>query len=124
MRKIEGDHGYETAPKKWAQPEDGLYLFVEIYDPNGPKDEPLVRKRRIGFVKGTKPYEKAANLEIGQCMLVLGMPRLNLELVAWRLGLGVTKPHDASVLKWNVPYEMVIVGIYDDQPKPCGPGRE
>jgi exodeoxyribonuclease V alpha subunit len=32
------------------------------------------------------------------------------------------QPHSNEVLSWNLPYEMVVAAIYDDQPKSCGPG--
>jgi hypothetical protein len=50
-------------------------------------------------------------LKKGSCMLVLGMPLLNLALIAWRANEGVKNP---DVLSWNLPYEMVIVADYKD----------
>jgi hypothetical protein len=103
MRLREENHGIETAPGQWRQPDDGWFVFAEIFQVKGHSDEPLVRKRRIGFVKDSAPYDKVRTLQPGQCMLVLGMPRLNLELVAWRLGLGVTKPVEPGSTRLERP---------------------
>jgi hypothetical protein len=119
--RLTDKRGVEIEDGVWAQPEDGMFVFAEIYGPDE-DEEPLVHKRRLGFVRDSEPFRKVGGMKIGDCMLVLGIPRLNLELVAWRLGLGVRQPHSNEVLSWNLPYELVIVAVYDDQPKPCGPG--
>lgn len=54
---------------------------------------------RLVFVKETKPEAAVRNLHNGDCMLVLGMPRLSLSLLAWRTSPEATDP-------WNMPYEM------------------
>jgi hypothetical protein len=63
------------------------------------------------FVAGTRPEQGVRKLKQSQCMLLLGMPRLNLSLVSFRAGEGATDP---DVLAWNLPYEMVIVGDFRD----------
>jgi hypothetical protein len=88
--------------------EDGLTVFADVKEVDG---ETLVRKRRMVFVTGTRPDEAVRKLRQGQCMLVLGMPRLNLSLVSFRAREGEKNP---EVLSWNLPYEMVIVGDYRD----------
>jgi hypothetical protein len=88
--------------------EDGITVFADVKEVDG---ETLVRKRRMVFVAGTRPDEAVRKLKQGQCMLVLGMPRLNLSLVSFRAREGGSNP---DVLSWNLPYEMVIVGDYRD----------
>jgi hypothetical protein len=44
----------------------------------------------------------------GQRLRVLGMPRLDLALVSWRVKNAKTRP---EVLTWRLPYEMLIVGV-------------
>lgn len=88
--------------------EDGLTVFADVKEIDG---ETLQRKRRMVFVKDTRPEKAVRTLKKGECMLVLGMPRLNLSLVAFRASHGATDP---DVLQWNLPYEMVIVGDYKD----------
>jgi hypothetical protein len=87
---------------------DGLTVFADVKDTEG---ETLVRKRRMVFVTGTAPERGVRTLKKGGCMLVLGMPRLSLALVAWRANEGERNP---DVLSWSLPYEMVIVADYKD----------
>lgn len=87
---------------------DGITVFADVKETDG---ETLVRKRRMVFVMGTPPEQAIRKLKEGQCMLVLGMPRLNLSLVSFRAREGA---NDADVLSWNLPYEMVIVADYRD----------
>jgi len=58
--------------------DDGLTAFARVRALDG---ETIVQKRRMVFVKGTKPETNIRNLTAGQCMHALGMPRLNLTLV-------------------------------------------
>lgn len=89
--------------------EDGLTVFADAKEVDG---ETLVRKRSMVFVEGTRPIEGVRKLKKDQCMLVLGMPRLNLSLVSWRASEG--SKSDPDVLSWNLPYEVVIVGDFRD----------
>lgn len=93
---------------------DGLTAFADVKDVDG---ETLVRKRRMVFVAGTAPERGVRSLKKGSCMLVLGMPRLSLALVAWRAKKSQEPNVDdefRDVLSWNLPYEMVIVADYKD----------
>jgi hypothetical protein len=65
------------------------------------------------FVKGTPPYEAITGKGEGDCFRVLGMPRFDPALVSWRARNAQTRP---EVLTWNLPYEMIVVGVYD---QPC-----
>jgi hypothetical protein len=73
-----------------------------------------VHDRRVGFVAGTAPDDKQKSVKVGECILVLGIPRIDLALVAWRI------QHGGDALRWHMPYEIVAVGVYDDDPKECG----
>jgi hypothetical protein len=88
--------------------DDGITVFADVKEVDG---ETLVRKRRMVFVAGTKPEDGIRKLKKDQCMLVLGMPRLNLSLVSFRAREGAKDP---DVLSWSLPYEMIIVGDYRD----------
>ena len=88
--------------------DDGLTVFADVKEVDG---ETLVRKRRMVFVADTTPERSVRKMKEGQCMLVLGMPRLNLSLVSFRASEG---KKDSDVLTWNLPYEMVIVADYKD----------
>lgn len=87
---------------------DGITAFADVKEVDG---ETLQRKRRMVFVAGTRADAAVRKLRKGDCMLVLGMPRLSLSLLAWRTSAEATDP---DVLAWNMPYEMVILADYKD----------
>jgi hypothetical protein len=87
---------------------DGRVALAQVQDTRG---EILVHNRRMIFVKGSLPETKVASLKAGGCMHVLGIPRINLALVSWRIRHAKQKP---EVLDWSLPYEIVIIGFYGD----------
>lgn len=91
--------------------EDGRFLFASVYDLNGGL---LVRNLRMVFAKDTPPEMKARTLKKGDALHVVGIPRINLDLVAWRIANAKRKP---EILGWNLPYEIIVAGIYDDVPR-------
>lgn len=62
--------------------------------------------RRMVFTKSTPPEKAVRKLKRGDRMRVLGIPRINLAVVAWRAKVAAERP---EVLTWNLPYEMIIV---------------
>lgn len=88
--------------------EDGRMVFASVLDIEG---ELLVRKRRMVFVKDTPPEVAVKTLKKGDKLHVLGLPRIDLALVSWR---AKNAKKDPSVLNWNLPYEIIVVGIYKD----------
>jgi hypothetical protein len=89
--------------------DEGRFIMAEIQDLGG---DILVRRLRVAFVKGSDPEKRAKNLKPGKSLTLLGIPRISLKLVQWRVHESAT---DADVLKWHLPYEIVAVGIYDDE---------
>lgn len=87
---------------------DGYFAMAQVRDWDG---HLLHRKRRMVFVDGTPPSDTVKELGAGDCVRVLGMPRLNLALVNYRVGQA--KKGNVAPLTWNLPYEMIVVGIYD-----------
>ena len=98
---------------------DGLTAFAKVRALDG---ETIVQKRRMVFVKGTTPEANIRALTAGQCMHALGMPRLNLTLVAWRVRCSKNQVPDYApltcsekfpdVLDWGIPYEIVVLADY------------
>ena len=72
-------------------------------------DELLVRNRRMIFVKDTPPEKAVLELHKGDSLTVLGIPRIDLALVAFRRDHAADQP---QVLDWNLPYEMIVVGVF------------
>jgi hypothetical protein len=97
--------------KRFHREEDGEFISAAIYSS---EEELLVHDRRVGFVAGTAPDEKQKTVQVGECMLVLGIPRVDLALVSWRIR------HGGDALRWSLPYEIIVVGVYDDRPTRCG----
>lgn len=85
---------------------DGTVAFASVSTLD---DGLLVRKRRMVFVKGTPPEKAVSKMHKGGHMVVLGIPRIDLALVAFRVQHAADQP---EVLDWNLPYEIVVVGIF------------
>jgi len=89
----------------------GTYVFASIHDDQG---ELLVKERRLVFAAGTPPEQTILAMHKGQIVQVLGIPRVSLKLVQWRLGHHSGK--FANSLDWNLPYEMIVAAILDENP--------
>jgi hypothetical protein len=72
--------------------------------------------RRMVFAPGTPPALQAANCTAGAMLHVLGIPRVNLE----RISFMAAQQPQGQPFQVQLPYEMIIVGIYPDT-APCGP---
>lgn len=89
---------------------DGSFAYAKVRDWDG---ELILRKKRMVFVKDTPPEIAVHDKEAGNCLRVLGIPRLDLALVSWRARSAKTNP---DALTWNLPYEIIVVGVYNS---PC-----
>jgi hypothetical protein len=86
--------------------EDGHSVMAKVLDLDG---EVLLQKRRMVFVKGTAPEKALLAHKKGSMPLhVIGIPRIDLALVSWRVEHGKDPP---EALDWTLPYEMVIVAV-------------
>ena len=86
------------------------YTYVDILSPDD--HEMQVHRRRVWFVKGSHAYAQAVAAHAGTRMQVVGIPRVDLALVSWRCAHRVDHP---EAMQWGLPYEMVALGILDDQ---------
>ena len=73
--------------------------------------EEVAGNRRMVFVKGTPPEVAVRGQAKGTVLHVLGIPRIDLALVSWR---GRNAEVNPGALTWHLPYEVIIVGVYDD----------
>ena len=91
---------------------DGYMVFANVYDANAKKnDDPVVEEsRRMVFVKGSKPADVVKNLKKGDKLHVLGIPRVNLNLV-YAIATGLQGDEEYSE---GLPYEMIVVAILKD----------
>jgi len=100
---------------------DGMMVFATVLKLRAPGDPAndaeeednaiLVRNRRMVFVKGSAPEAAVKNLSKDAVLHVLGVPRICLKLVSFRTQNTKKFP---GILDWNLPYEMLIVGVYDN----------
>lgn len=89
---------------------DGAVAMAKVQDMEG---HLILRNKRMVFVKDTPPEVAVRELGEGSCLQVLGIPRLNLALVSWRVA---NRNDPRKPLTWSLPYEMIVVGVYDE---PC-----
>ena len=85
--------------------EDGYFAMAYVLD----KEENTVvsKMRRMVFVKGTAPADRIRTAAIGDRFHVLGIPRVNLERISY-----ITHKKSGQQVTTQLPYEMIIVGIY------------
>ena len=86
--------------------EDGRFVMCAVRDLEG---ELVVRKVRMVFLKGTSGEAMIKKLDKEKRRVVLGIPRIDLSLVEWRVK---NKANADKPLTWNLPYEMIVVGVY------------
>ena len=90
--------------------EDGALAKAEIRDLEG---HMLLRSKRMIFVKDTPPELAVRDNAASTCLRVLGIPRVDLALVAWRVK---NRKDERDPLNWNLPYEIIVAGVYNE---PC-----
>ena len=92
--------------------DDGGHAAIcTVFDTDG---ELLVRNRRMVFMEGTNADDEVQGKKKGDLLQVIGIPRISLKLIWWRLqNKNATdkdgNPFDISPLEWRLPYEMIIV---------------
>lgn len=89
--------------------DDGAFAYAKVRDWDG---ELIHRKKRMVFVKGTPPEVAVRGGTEGNCWRVLGIPRVDLALVSWRVKNSAKRP---EILDWNLPYEIIVVAVYAEQ---------
>jgi hypothetical protein len=94
---------------------DGLSVFAEILDTNG---ELLVHNRRLIIASGTDPEKIFHGMHKGQLVQVVGIPRIDLALVRFRVKNHDTNDKTVGALNWNLPYELIIAAVTDSDPQP------
>jgi hypothetical protein len=89
---------------------DGLSVKAAILDTAG---DLLVHERRMVAAAGTAPYARLKAMHKGEALHVVGIPRIDLSLLAWRVANSARVP---GILDWSLPYEMVLVAAFADAP--------
>ena len=87
---------------------DGKQVFASVLDLDG---NMLIRRRRMIFIADTPPERAVRNLHQGDQLHVVGIPRIDLALVKWRVDHAKERP---EVLTWSLPYEIIVVAAFSE----------
>ncbi len=93
--------------------QDGTMIFADVQDLQG---EDIVKRRRMVFVKDTDAEAAVLRLHTGDTLHVIGIPRIDLALVSWRVSAAADpnrREKFPQVLNWSLPYEMIVVAVLD-----------
>ncbi len=90
---------------------DGRFVNAAALDLSGKR---IAGDVRMVFVKDTPPEKRVRSLGRGDRLHVFGLPRIDLSAVAWRVRHSGNHP---ELLGLELPYEIVVVGVYDDTPR-------
>lgn len=86
---------------------DGRFVRATPLDLN---DRPVSRRTiRMVFPRGSEAETAVRSMGRDEVLHVLGMPRMDLAVISWRLRNAKQRP---EVLTWSLPYEIVVVGLY------------
>jgi hypothetical protein len=92
----------------------------------GPQANDIVPPHRLSrdavsaksFANAVASRKKVRGTKRGDTLVVMGMPRIDLALVSWRTRDADQQP---EALMWNLPYEVIVVGVYEDQNTEAAP---
>lgn len=84
---------------------DGIFVHADVYNTRNKK---VAENIRMVFPKNTEAEKKLKTMGEGDKMHLLGIPRINLDEVS---NLIKADP-DKKEIKINLPFEMIIVGVY------------
>ncbi len=96
--------------------EDGAYAYCRTFDSDFDPDhddidaKTVTEKTRIVLVTGTEAYQEAMTKGVGGILHILGTPRINLSIIAWRVEVSADRP---EVLKWRLPFEIIADGLIE-----------
>ena len=92
----------------------GTGVMASILDESG---DLLITERRLVFVGGTPPEQIVKGKHKGDAIEVVGIPRVSLKLVEWRLTHQDDPRCKHECLTWNIPYEMIVAAVTDENPQ-------
>ena len=87
---------------------DGRFVMASALALDG---KVLVDRLRMVFVKGSPPERIVRTLRAGARLHVYAMPRVSFAEISRRAR---ESAHDPSLLKGKLPYELIVLGVYDD----------
>jgi hypothetical protein len=87
---------------------DGRFVFCKVLNKEG---EIILQKMRMAFPKDSEAEKKVKTLQQGEIMHVIGIPRIDLSQVSYRIAKASDNP---EMLNWNLPVEMIIVAKFNN----------
>jgi hypothetical protein len=87
--------------------DDGRFVFCKVLDKEG---EIIAQKLRMVFPKDSEAEKKVKGMRKGDVLHVIGIPRIDLALISYRIGHAGENP---GILDWNLPVEMIIVAKFN-----------
>jgi hypothetical protein len=97
----------EVADDRQTVVADGRFVTASLLDTDGTV---LARRRRMVFVRDTPPERAVRRLARGARLHVYGIPRIDLSEIYRRVEEHGRRP---GLLDENLPYEVVIIGVFD-----------
>lgn len=98
IMRVEEDTQFESI--------DGRFVRATPLDLDG--NPVSQRKIRMVLPRDSAAEQRVRGLRTGDTLRVLGMPRIDLAVVSWRIRNAAERP---EALTWKLPYEMVICGV-------------
>ena len=87
---------------------DGRLIICKVLDDDG---KTICSRMTMVFPARSESENKVKDLSAGEVMHVLGIPRIDLSLVSYRIKHASEYPY---MLEWNLPVEMIIVTDLDN----------
>ncbi len=100
------DFWIEITDSEQKEVDDGRFVFCSVLDK---EKEVVCTKMRMVFPKDSQAEKKIKTMKVGDRMHVLGIPRISLALVSYRIENSSENP---DMLEWNLPMEMIVVAKF------------
>lgn len=106
---IDAEFFLEVGKERHQVVRDGRFVTAAVF---GLKGDLLAPKVRMVFVRGSPPEKIVRSVPPGGRLHVFGLPRIDLAEIASRAARSGDQP---DLLTRHLPYEIVIVGVYEDR---------
>lgn len=106
---IDAEFLLEVGKERHQVVRDGRFVTAAAL---GLKGDLLAPKVRMAFVGGSRPEKIVRSVPPGGRLHVFGLPRIDLAEIASRAARSGDQP---ELLTRNLPYEIVVVGVYEDR---------
>jgi hypothetical protein len=95
--------------KRFSREQDGEFISAQIYSP---KKNCWFTTAELDLSRALHQMRNKGRSKLANAFSFLGFRESILPLFP---GVSVTEE-----MLWSLPYEIIVVGVYDDEPKECG----